>query len=428
MRTREEVLFRDAQLTDGLPEILAQEPWETILAQVFAQEMQRYLLAIETHLILSWIDRLPEEMLDILAMDMLLWQYRETDVMEQKREAVKSAWMFWSKAGTVFASRKIAEIFFGNAELEEWFNYGGEPNFFRVIVPDQSPTWDRILKFLEISEYFKRLSQELEGVRIVFRNEVGPVYIGNARIEHHVEPHDVSPDLVLVYSGLQRTDHIVEPHPVDAGAEDETPALQRVFDARNGKLFWDQYGPGTPFSGGMDQSNFFGEVQEGLQLRNGNFCENGWGQIFETARMEIDFSLESGLGVPGPIFFLLCNSNLYFAVKIEFPGFDIDGKLTYFDHQGDLTQKTIPANRTVLENGHSPYRARLEMKRGWCSLFFGGFRLLADCLALQGFEDILNQLGAASVIQEGPNMNRGRSYIATKNQTIYIQKIIAQRD
>ena len=111
----------------------------------------------------------------------------------------------------MFASRRIADIFFGDAaRLEEWFEYGGEPNFFRVTLENLSPPWERLLNFLEISEYFKRLSQELEKIRIEMIQEPPEIYTGAGVLTNRTEWLEVLPDTMAIFVGMAILQHRTE--------------------------------------------------------------------------------------------------------------------------------------------------------------------------------------------------------------------------
>jgi len=86
----ERLLFPDSTLLDGLPEIVAAQPWMRVRAKVFAYFQARALQRIEESMVVAGIDKLPEKLLDLLALDMLLWHYREDDPIETKRENIKN--------------------------------------------------------------------------------------------------------------------------------------------------------------------------------------------------------------------------------------------------------------------------------------------------------------------------------------------------
>jgi P2-related tail formation protein len=207
MRRSGEILFADARLRDGLPDALWQEPWVQTLESVFAAEIARLLEKTETSIILAGIDKLPEFLLDALAEDMLLWNYRDTDSMERKRENIKKAWQFWSKAGTVEASRKIADVYFGHAAtMEEWFQYGGLPNYFRVRVMDYSPPWSDILAVLDVADYFKRLSQEMEPIEIELADACETIFCGAAVVDDTAETIRALPQINNTFCGAAIND------------------------------------------------------------------------------------------------------------------------------------------------------------------------------------------------------------------------------
>jgi len=210
----ERVLFADSSLLDGLPQILAREPWARVVALVFDQLKGEYLDKLRQSRRYTGIRDLPEKLLDLLALDSLLHYYRDTDDLETKRENIENAWLIWSAAGTTYAVQKVADAFFSTptslagspgapveraATVEEWHKYGGEAHHYRVVVRNRAPDWAELRKFLEASYYFKRLSQKLDGVRIELTQEPPGIYIGAAAAEHRAEYCEVLPDTTAVF-------------------------------------------------------------------------------------------------------------------------------------------------------------------------------------------------------------------------------------
>ena len=85
------------------------------------------------------IDRLSGADLDELAWELNILWYNSTAPIETKRQLIKSSDLVFARLGTRWAVEKVASAYFGNARLYEWFEYGGDPHFFKVQL-DFDPT------------------------------------------------------------------------------------------------------------------------------------------------------------------------------------------------------------------------------------------------------------------------------------------------
>jgi P2-related tail formation protein len=223
MANSAEIFLRDAVLSDGLPDYLSDLSPEITEAEdfVFGAMMREFLDFLLTDMIYVGVDAAPDNafghaLLDHEAAEFLLPQYRQSDAFETKRETIKNADLFWSKAGTVGATKKIVEIFFGAGALEEWFEYGGLPHFFRVRVDAAPPQWARILEFLKVCDNFKRLSAHLEKLRFILSRAVGLTFAAR-RTDNYTEIHSTPPAGVKLIFAARRVEYGREKHEIQSG-------------------------------------------------------------------------------------------------------------------------------------------------------------------------------------------------------------------
>lgn len=106
-----------AALADGIAEQLAKQPGEIRLLQIYTNT-----------------DNLPGDLLDILAKDFNIYWWDSNADIETKRRIIKSAPASHRIMGTVAATKRQADAFFPGSTLEEWFNYGGDPGYFRLCI------------------------------------------------------------------------------------------------------------------------------------------------------------------------------------------------------------------------------------------------------------------------------------------------------
>ncbi|MCL2201274.1 MAG: phage tail protein [Oscillospiraceae bacterium] len=119
---------------DILPRSIVDEEM-TALAKAIDPEIRSIELAIGDISFMSKIDELPEALIINLARQFNVNLHEHLNpTLEQKRAIVKYALLWHRRRGTPAALEEMIAIFFPNSRVEEWFEYGGEPYFFRVIL------------------------------------------------------------------------------------------------------------------------------------------------------------------------------------------------------------------------------------------------------------------------------------------------------
>ena len=79
------------------------------------------------------VDKMPEWRLDEMAWEYnVLYDYNES--IDAKRKWIKNATDYYAKYGTAAAIMKYLDGVFDSVKVEEWWEYGGDPCHFRVIV------------------------------------------------------------------------------------------------------------------------------------------------------------------------------------------------------------------------------------------------------------------------------------------------------
>lgn len=160
------ISLRNAMMTDALPQILAKEPWAQAMAYAVNRQLNQLLTYADGVLILASIDTMPDNILDILAVELRLPYYDQTYATAVKRELIKGALQYWATAGTVESLSKILSNIFGDAEIEEWFEYGGNPGYFRIVTTNPNVSGDTLAHFTKTAQDVKRLSAWLEEVLV----------------------------------------------------------------------------------------------------------------------------------------------------------------------------------------------------------------------------------------------------------------------
>ena len=157
---------------DYLPGALKHDPKMRAIAEAVTKEALTVSGEIENVLIYSRIDELPEELIDILAYDMHVDWYDYSFPLKVKRDILKGSVKVHKKMGTKYAVEKALGALYPQSEVEEWYQYEGQPHHFHIVC---DVTENRVTaSFQEIINavmMYKRLSSHLD--EVVYQAGVG---------------------------------------------------------------------------------------------------------------------------------------------------------------------------------------------------------------------------------------------------------------
>ena len=126
------------KLTEGgFADLWRGEQSPEILAISYALQMQvaKIVAAAEKTKCFSDIDNLDDETLDYFAVEMRTMYYDQSLPIEKKRAIIKNTLNWYTKGGTTSAVSELLSVVFGEGDLEEWFDYDGDPYHFRAVLP-----------------------------------------------------------------------------------------------------------------------------------------------------------------------------------------------------------------------------------------------------------------------------------------------------
>lgn len=162
--------LQELKLSEFLPQYMQSD--ET--AKAFEYAVQRQILKVIGQIsnlkIYISIDTQPESVLDELGSQFNIPEYSSTLPIDAKRNLIKTAISTHRKRGTVAAVRQVVTDIFGDARLEEWFEYGGEPYYFKVYASNVT-TVEQALLFKSIaSSQNVRSILEAIIINLIFEN------------------------------------------------------------------------------------------------------------------------------------------------------------------------------------------------------------------------------------------------------------------
>ena len=123
-----------ANLMRTLPSVLAKDANMNPLAVALAEALESLGGNVHLPTIYSRIDELPEDLLDILAKDFKVDWYDFNYNLATKRNVLRDSFYVHRHIGTRAAIVKAICDVWPDSRLEEWFEYGGDPFMFRVIL------------------------------------------------------------------------------------------------------------------------------------------------------------------------------------------------------------------------------------------------------------------------------------------------------
>lgn len=137
-----------AALGDVTADALAKRPAEIGLLSIYAR-----------------IDELPGDLLDILAHDFKIDWWDPNYSLEEKRQTFKDSWYVHKHMGTKAAVETAISAIYPGTKVQEWWEYGGEPFYFRLFLNAGKlrPDTEKHRKVLERVNYYKSLRSHLDG-------------------------------------------------------------------------------------------------------------------------------------------------------------------------------------------------------------------------------------------------------------------------
>ena len=69
--------------------------------------------------------------------------------------------------GTAWAVEQVISTYFGEGEVIEWYNYGGDPGHFIIQTVSQNVLTDKYDSFIKILNLVKRKSTQLDAIELI---------------------------------------------------------------------------------------------------------------------------------------------------------------------------------------------------------------------------------------------------------------------
>ncbi len=125
----------------------------------------------------DYIDYMTEAQLDECAKELCIHWYRYTATIEKKRDIIKNYKEVKSKLGTVWATEYILGVYFGEATIVEYWEYGGKKKHFKIQTWNTNTVNKDADEFLKIMNKIKRKSSVLDYIEIQEKSTNEIIYI-----------------------------------------------------------------------------------------------------------------------------------------------------------------------------------------------------------------------------------------------------------
>jgi phage tail P2-like protein len=136
-------------------------------------------------------DLAPAHILPWLAWGLSVDDWSDNWSEQIRRNVIKASVEVHRKKGTIGALKKALQAFnYTNVKVEEWFEYGADPYFFRVFFDVNEPGFDvNILPQVQkVIENTKNARSHLESLKAYLSAEMGLINVGLAMISKEITP------------------------------------------------------------------------------------------------------------------------------------------------------------------------------------------------------------------------------------------------
>lgn len=169
-------------MLSSFPDSLKSDATMLLLAELTAEYLEKRIEEIDKLYIYASIDSLPEELLDILAYDFKVdwWDYGYS--LEEKRRTLKNSFIVHKRLGTKKAVETAISAIYPNTTVQEWWEYGGEPYWFKLIIHVNDAVIDSAKhdRVIQLTNFYKSLRSRLDSVTYAISPAKIPHYIGIA--------------------------------------------------------------------------------------------------------------------------------------------------------------------------------------------------------------------------------------------------------
>ena len=166
------------KLVDILPPSLSRDDKFIALAKALDNALNYIHDNKDLVLLLPNLDKLPSDVLDHLAVQWHCDFYDKNLPVDIKRSMIKDSLAWHKIKGTPAAVQKILDMFMTGACIDEWFNYGGNPYYFKIFANTMRDIGDGDITFWRMLFDAKNVRSWLESITMNLPTDDFPHYHG----------------------------------------------------------------------------------------------------------------------------------------------------------------------------------------------------------------------------------------------------------
>lgn len=168
----------DCKCTLLLPLFMQSDIFDTTLCESIDLIVKDMWLRIQDRLSFwNYIDFMSEKQLDECATELSVYWYRYDVSVDAKRAIIKNAREVKRKLGTVWAVQEVLKIYFGEANVIEYWDYGGKKKHFKVQTWNSETVNEDAEMFLSILDKIKRKACVLDYIEVLEKSTNELLYI-----------------------------------------------------------------------------------------------------------------------------------------------------------------------------------------------------------------------------------------------------------
>lgn len=177
------IKYFDGQITDILPRNLTQEPAAQAFSAAVREGTRLLYKYTQVCYIYCSIETAPEPVIDLLAKELRTQYYSDAMELEVKRGLVRNTLIWYMTSGTPAAVEELVSIVFGEGEVAEWFEYGGDPYWFKIKT-NAIMTEDMLTFFSDMIRRVKNTRSHIQAIEI-HRTIEQPFFAGACADPHY---------------------------------------------------------------------------------------------------------------------------------------------------------------------------------------------------------------------------------------------------
>lgn len=170
------IKLQDGRISQILPDYLSKRGEVQALSFAIQQAVKRFVGYCKNIGVLAVLDMAPDYVLDLLALELGTQYYDDSLDITVKRALVKNTLIWYERAGTPSAVEELVASVFGKGEVKEWFEYGDDPYYFKVIT-DSLLTAEAFEQFPIMLEMVKNARSHIRFIEI-YRTAAQKIFCG----------------------------------------------------------------------------------------------------------------------------------------------------------------------------------------------------------------------------------------------------------